>query len=577
MIKRKYSIIKIIVVLVMILNIYISTSYSVTSMEPVDLKLNRVQAGIKMVNGEYVAVVSVQLNDTGEFVSAVSDMEVKRNGNIFSVGLTKARIFDSGIYTSYEKKELLEYKLGKLSQGTYYFNISSGGEIIKSVPFNVPLDENKIKVFLNDKNIDFDVNPVIVNNRVLVPFRKIFESLGAEVSWDENDKTVKSSLDNINITLKVGEDESTVNDKNVLLDCSPQIINGRVFIPLRFICESIGANVEWYDLEKSVYIDTTNKKILEPALITEETKALLGNSIGSNYTFGSYVAVMKDDYIYYINYNDGNKLYRIKKDFSENMKIYDAFCNDISLSDKYIIVTRDLSNISKSAIVRINLDGTGEEIIANGLYRFYGLYNNYIFYQNDHALQVRIKDDKTQRQVLDRVNIFTDKQGGNEDIDAIILGNWVFKNGILRRYKIINKESGTFILEGPDTLGNASGVILDVQDDWIYFRSSSDSNRLKKIKTDGTSETFLSDDTVCFAHYYGGYIYFYEYSDKVGRLVKAKPDGSMRKVLAINNNINDKSDISKIGVKEGCFYYIIGDNLYSTSLDGTQTKIYEIK
>lgn len=60
-------------------------------------------------------------------------------------------------------------------------------------------------------------------------------------------------------------------------------------------------------------------------------------------------------------------------------------------------------------------------------------------------------------------------------------------------------------------------------------------------------------------------------------MVKAKPDGSMRQVLATNNNIENKSDISKIGVKEGCFYYIIGDNLYSTSLDGTQTEFFEIK
>lgn len=420
--------------------------------------------------------------------------------------------------------------------------------------------------------MDFDVSPIIFNNRVLVSFRKIFESLGATVSWDEKNKTVKGSLNNTNITLKVGEDESTINNKKVLLDCSPQIIDGRVLVPLRFICESIGAKVEWYDLEKSVYIDTTNAKILNPAVVTDEIKELDGNSIGT------YDSAIKGDYIYYINRIDGNKLYRIKKDLSENIKIYDSDCMHISLSDKHIIIYANNGYGQESTISRINYDGTGEEILDSGEFRYNGVYDNYLYYFKKKFIRINVDADIVEKEDLGYVyKIYTDSDTFIEDITPIILKNWIFKSRILRRFNILNLEEGACIIEDADTLGNAAGDILDIQDEWIYFRSSTDFNRLTKVKTDGTSETRLGDGSVVFSHYYDGYIYYYEYTYNVGKLLRVKSDGSMKQVLAVNNELNYSSCMSKIGVIDGCFYYIIDDKLYSISSDDLELKYFDLR
>lgn len=48
---------------------------------------------------------------------------------------------------------------------------------------NVTAQEN-ISVLVNNIKIVFDQEPVVENDRTLVPLRAIFEALGAEVSWD---------------------------------------------------------------------------------------------------------------------------------------------------------------------------------------------------------------------------------------------------------------------------------------------------------------------------------------------------------------------------------------------------------
>lgn len=88
MIKWNYSIIKIVIIL-FICFVSVNTFYAHTATEPLDIKRDRVQAGIKMVDGEYVAVISAQLNDRGESIVDLSDMKIKREGNVFSVYLRK--------------------------------------------------------------------------------------------------------------------------------------------------------------------------------------------------------------------------------------------------------------------------------------------------------------------------------------------------------------------------------------------------------------------------------------------------------------------------------------------------------
>ncbi len=113
---------------------------------------------------------------------------------------------------------------------------------------------NDISVILNDKKLEFSQSPVIENGTTLVPMRAIFEAMGAEVNWDGETKTVTSSKDNTSIKLTVDSNSAEVNGSNVSLAVPAKIVNGSTMVPLRFVSESLGAEVSWDGETKTVSI-----------------------------------------------------------------------------------------------------------------------------------------------------------------------------------------------------------------------------------------------------------------------------------------------------------------------------------
>lgn len=98
-----------------------------------------------------------------------------------------------------------------------------------------------------------------VNGRVLVPLRGIFEALGAVVTWNNATQTVGAVKDNIELSLTIGQRIASVNGRDVLLDVPPQIMSGSTMVPLRFIGESLGADVKWEGATQTVQIYTAAK------------------------------------------------------------------------------------------------------------------------------------------------------------------------------------------------------------------------------------------------------------------------------------------------------------------------------
>lgn len=101
-----------------------------------------------------------------------------------------------------------------------------------------------------------DVAPVIRNNRVMLPARFVAEGLVAEVKWsqDESNKIIISK-ENTEIVITIGSDTAEINGESVLLDSAAFIENDRTYLPIRFICESLEANVSWDEAEQRVIIN----------------------------------------------------------------------------------------------------------------------------------------------------------------------------------------------------------------------------------------------------------------------------------------------------------------------------------
>lgn len=116
----------------------------------------------------------------------------------------------------------------------------------------------EIQVKINNELVQFDVKPTTINNRVLVPVRAIFENLGLQVEWDETTKTVIGQKEDLIIKLPIGDTTATINGTKIQLDVPAVIINERTLVPVRFIAESIGAEVKWDDKNQVVLISTEN-------------------------------------------------------------------------------------------------------------------------------------------------------------------------------------------------------------------------------------------------------------------------------------------------------------------------------
>lgn len=138
--------------------------------------------------------------------------------------------------------------------------------------FTVGYANEPIKVFLDGNRLSFDQPPIIENGRTLVPMRMIFESMGAEVTWNDSTQTVTAQTltvtkEFVTVTLKIGSTTMIKNGEEIILDVPAQIVNERTLVPVRAVAESFGANVEWNDKESTVII--TSQKI-EPKEIEEE-------------------------------------------------------------------------------------------------------------------------------------------------------------------------------------------------------------------------------------------------------------------------------------------------------------------
>ena len=131
-----------------------------------------------------------------------------------------------------------------------------------------PAYADDISVYVNGSKVEFDVQPQIINGRTMVPMRKIFEALGAVVSWDSPSQTATGKKDDIVVNVSI---DSTVLFKNgspKVLDVAPCLIDGRTLVPARAIAESFDCTVDWDDRTRTVVITSGDGGIFSKATLT---------------------------------------------------------------------------------------------------------------------------------------------------------------------------------------------------------------------------------------------------------------------------------------------------------------------
>lgn len=193
----------------------VSSNYMVWKIDP-DPQGN--QPAITQING---LKQITQISSSRGFTLALS-----QNGTVYSWGMNDK---------------------GQLGIGDPFTSITSTPTLVQK-PITVKLNNTALRIFNS---------PFLSKNTAYVPVRGLFEKMNATVTWDrknKNDVSITSGTTNIRLTK--GKNTAIVNGKSVPLSSPPQYVNESIFIPLRFISETIGAHVNWDSTNYTVSIDT---------------------------------------------------------------------------------------------------------------------------------------------------------------------------------------------------------------------------------------------------------------------------------------------------------------------------------
>jgi hypothetical protein len=105
--------------------------------------------------------------------------------------------------------------------------------------------------YVNGTPVQLGSKPYLkYNKHTMVPFRLIAESLGATVGWEQATRKVSYDFRGVHIDLWIGGKTAEVTDpsgrrRSVSLLAEPELLNGRTWVPLRFVSEALGAKVDW--------------------------------------------------------------------------------------------------------------------------------------------------------------------------------------------------------------------------------------------------------------------------------------------------------------------------------------------
>ncbi|NPV91662.1 MAG: copper amine oxidase N-terminal domain-containing protein [Firmicutes bacterium] len=113
---------------------------------------------------------------------------------------------------------------------------------------------------VNDQAQTMDTAAVIKEERTLLPIRYVATPLGASVDWKAEEKKAVISINGKTIELRAGQNTALVNGVEVMIDpgnmnVSPEVVPpGRIILPLRFIAENLGCEVEWDSDRRTVTV-----------------------------------------------------------------------------------------------------------------------------------------------------------------------------------------------------------------------------------------------------------------------------------------------------------------------------------
>lgn len=128
---------------------------------------------------------------------------------------------------------------------------------------------------LREIDSGFGTAPLIKGGRTYLPIRVVISEIGGDIEWEGTEKKITIHYDGKTVELWIGQTRARINGTETAISAAPFISEtGRTMLPLRFIGESLGCDVSWDEVTKSVAITyekaTDNEKTTDNENATDK-------------------------------------------------------------------------------------------------------------------------------------------------------------------------------------------------------------------------------------------------------------------------------------------------------------------
>lgn len=161
--------------------------------------------------------------------------------------------------TSFDVKTgtLISEKLSEASNEVYIKTPEVVTQIEKKRNF-ILMQIGKDTMQVNEKALEIDpgrsTTPAILNGRALVPIRAIIEAMGGTVGWENATQKITLEANGHKVEMQLGEMEINADGNKLEIDVAPTTLNGRTMLPVRFVAENIGCEIEWIGSTQQIVI-----------------------------------------------------------------------------------------------------------------------------------------------------------------------------------------------------------------------------------------------------------------------------------------------------------------------------------
>ena len=362
---------------------------------------------------------------------------------------------------------------------------------------SAPASPKPITVIVNNKPVTFDQPPIIQDGRTLVPVRAICDALGATTTWDSATSKITEEKGGITCIMHLGDKEYTVNGETKTMDVPAQSIGDRTLIPARVIAEVFGADVQWDVATSTVTITLGAASIhVAPAVNT------VGNTSGNLANDG--LVAQQGDWIYYVSFDgENNTLNKMKTDGSDKKTLLNGNIFNVSVVGDWIYYNCGDRNDGSGSIGRVKTDGSNIQTLCsattytrNGEFNVIGDWIYYIYYSTGDNQIKKMKTDGSAQEKLYSI--------GNGNIYTLnVTGDWIYFSYYTGNYPYYT-YIGKVKTDGSDKIAqtvaeNIASLAFNVVGDWIYYSSYSPKDNidtLSKVKTDGTSHLNITSGDI---------------------------------------------------------------------------------